>query len=100
MPFERALALADLPEGGHSKVFVGGQPILVSRLDGQVFAIHDTCLHRGGSLASGPLEGGVVTCPLHFWGFDARTGVCVQVPSLALKAFPTKVDDGEVYIEV
>jgi nitrite reductase (NADH) small subunit len=100
MPFERALSLRDLPLGAHAKVFVGGQPLLLSHLDGQVFAVHDTCLHRGGSLAAGPLQDGVITCPLHFWGFDVRTGVCTQVPSLALKAFPTKIDDGEVYVEI
>ncbi len=100
MPFERALPLTELPLGTHAKVSVGGQPILLAHLDGQVFAVHDTCLHRGGSLSAGPLEGDVVVCPLHFWGFNVRTGVCVQVPTACLKVYATKVEDGEVHVEV
>ncbi len=100
MPFERVLSLDQLPTGAHTKAFAAGLPILLSNLDGQVYAVHDTCLHRGGSLAAGLLEDGVITCPLHFWGFDVRTGVCTQVPSMALKVFVTKVENGEVYVEV
>jgi nitrite reductase (NADH) small subunit len=100
MPFERALSLEALPAGTHSKVFLGGQPILLSNLDGQVHAVHDTCLHRGGSLATGSSEGEWVTCPLHFWVFSMKTGICTQVPSIVLRVFATKVENGDVYVEV
>lgn len=99
MPFERALSLAELPEGKHTKVFLAQQNILLARVGGQVYASSDVCLHRGGSLATGPLDGELVTCPLHFWVFNVRTGACEQVPSIVLKTFPTKVENGEVYIE-
>ena len=100
MPFERALALDQLAPGSHAKVFAGGQPILLSNLDGRVHAVHDTCLHRGGSLYAGDYEGEEVVCPLHFWGFNLKTGVCTQVPSAVLRVFPTKVENGEIYVEV
>lgn len=100
MAFERALAAAELAPGTHTKVILAGQPILLTHTDDGFHAVHDTCLHRGGSLAAGPVEDGVVTCPLHFWGFDVKTGVCTQVPTMALRVFPTKVENGEVFIEV
>jgi nitrite reductase/ring-hydroxylating ferredoxin subunit len=100
MPFERALAAAELAPGAHSKVLLGGQPILLANQDGQFYAIRDTCVHRGGSLAAGVLEGQTIVCPLHYWGFDVKSGVCNQVPSMALKTFATKVENGEVYVEV
>jgi 3-phenylpropionate/trans-cinnamate dioxygenase ferredoxin subunit len=100
MPFERALAATELAPGAHTKVIVGGQPILLSNLDGQFHAVHNVCLHRGGDLAAGEMQDGVVVCPLHFWGFDVKSGVCTQVPSMALKVFATKVENGEVYVEV
>jgi nitrite reductase/ring-hydroxylating ferredoxin subunit len=84
----------------HRKVLLGGQPILLSNLDGQFHAVHDVCLHRGGSLSVGALEGATVICPLHYWGFDLKNGVCTQVPSMVLKTFATKVENGEVYVEV
>lgn len=100
MPFERALALAELAPGQHRRAFLGGQMILLANVAGEVHAVSDVCLHRGGSLAGGPLEGDLVTCPLHFWTFSVRTGACVQVPSIALKVFPTKLENDEVYVEV
>jgi nitrite reductase/ring-hydroxylating ferredoxin subunit len=100
MPFERVLNSAELAPGASRKVLLGGQSILLSNLDGAFYAVHNTCLHRGGSLAEGPLENGAVVCPLHFWAFDLKSGACVQVPSMALKTFATKVENGEVYIDV
>ena len=92
---EGALAL-----GGHQRVEPGGVPVLIARLEDGWHAVSDICLHRGASLAAGPLEGAGVTCHLHFWRFDVRTGACEQVPGMALKRFPTKVEDGTVYVEI
>lgn len=100
MPFERALSLSELGPGQHSRVVLNGQAILLANLAGEIHAVSDVCLHRGGSLAGGPLEGDLATCPLHFWTFSVRTGACVQVPSIVLKVFPTKIENGEVHVEV
>ena len=100
MPWEFAIEAAALPEGQNVKVTLGGQPIMLSRLDGGFHAVHDTCLHRGASLSVAPLQGRKVSCHLHFWTFDACTGVCEQVPSLGLRVFATKTEEGKVYVEV
>lgn len=100
MPWLKALPATELALGAHARVDLGGQPILLAHLDDGWHAVHDTCLHRGASLAAGPLEGGVVTCHLHFWSFDVRTGACTQVPSAQLRVFPVKVEEGDVYVEV
>ena len=100
MPFEYALDETALALGQHTKVLLGGQPILLSHLDDGFHAVHDTCLHRGASLSVGPLEGRTVTCHLHFWTFDVCDGACTQVPSIRLRVFPTKVEEGKVYVDV
>lgn len=100
MPWLRALAEAELPLGAHTRVDLGGQAVLLSRLDDGYHAVHDICLHRGASLAAGPLEDGIITCHLHFWSFDARTGACTQVPGLALRVFNVKVEEGDVHVEI
>lgn len=100
MPFERALSLSELAPGQHSRVLLAEQMILLANVAGEIYAVSDVCLHRGGSLAGGPLEGDLVTCPLHFWTFSVRTGACVQVPSIVLKVFPTKLENDEVFVEV
>jgi nitrite reductase/ring-hydroxylating ferredoxin subunit len=100
MPWHKALAIESLPLGAHTRVELQGQAILLSHLDDGFFAVHDVCLHRGASLAAGPLENGLITCHLHFWAFDARNGACAQVPGLALRAFNTKTEEGDLYVEI
>lgn len=48
--------------------------VLVANVDGEVYAIEDACNHAGASLADGPLRGCQITCPMHGYVFDVRTG--------------------------
>lgn len=100
MPWLEALPEADLPLGAHTQLTLAGQDILLAHLDDGFHAVHDRCLHRGASLAAGPVEDGVVTCHLHFWSFDLRTGASTQVPGLALRVFPVKSEKGMIHVEV
>ena len=100
MAWQRALAAAELPLGAHTRVDLGGQPILLCHLQDGFHAVHDVCLHRGASLAAGPLEDGRITCHLHFWSFDVRSGACIQVPSIQLRVFPVKIEAEDVHVEI
>jgi nitrite reductase (NADH) small subunit len=42
--------------------------------DDKVYAIEDSCPHRGGPLSQGIVHGAQVTCPLHNWVFSLETG--------------------------
>ena len=43
--------------------------------------LSDTCVHRGGSLSRGKIEGDCVQCPYHGWQFGGD-GHCRLIPSL------------------
>src|SRR5437879_7769330 len=59
-------------------------PLVLGRTsDGKVFAMRDSCPHRGIPLSYGRLDGKVVECCYHGWRFDACTGQCVGIPSLS-----------------
>ncbi len=49
---------------------------------GQARVLTDTCVHRGGSLGLGKIQGNAVACPYHGWQFGGD-GRCVKIPSLA-----------------
>jgi nitrite reductase/ring-hydroxylating ferredoxin subunit len=100
MAWEPALPAADLAPGALKSVELAGTPVLLSRLDDGVHAVHATCLHRGVSLGDGSVDGGVVTCSAHFWSFDLRTGVCTQIPDQGLRVFNVKEEEGMLYVEV
>lgn len=58
-------------------VTVGAHRIAVFRTREGFHALAATCPHRGGPLADGIVADSCVTCPLHNWRFDLRTGAGV-----------------------
>jgi nitrite reductase (NADH) small subunit len=93
--------LAAVPERGARVVRAGGLDIAVFRTGAdQVFALRDRCPHRGGPLSQGIVHGERVTCPLHDWVIDLKTGNAVGADTGCTAAFATRVVDGRVAIDV
>jgi phenylpropionate dioxygenase-like ring-hydroxylating dioxygenase large terminal subunit len=58
-------------------------PLVLGRAsDGRVFAMRDSCPHRGIPLSYGRFDGQTVECSYHGWKFEACTGRCIEIPSL------------------
>jgi nitrite reductase (NADH) small subunit len=66
--------LGDFTSGVPVRVETPVGPVLVVRVDDDVFAVSDACPHRGTSLATGLFRGTTITCPAHLWRFDVRDG--------------------------
>lgn len=77
--FHRVLPAAALAEGVPAACDVEGTPICLVRSGGVVHAFDDRCPHRGTPLSLGTVADGVVTCSLHTWQFDVRTGEPVRL---------------------
>ena len=93
--------LDGLPPRGARVVRVGVIDIAVFRTgEGQVFALRDQCPHRGGPLSQGIVHGYRVTCPLHEWVIDLRSGNAVGADTGCTPAFVARVTDGRVEIDV
>ena len=98
--FVRVGQLTDFPSGSLKTVEVAGKQVLVVNLDGELFAIENTCTHRGGPLNEGALEGRVVTCPWHGGQFDVTTGKVVgPPPQMDERRFSVKVQGNDVMIK-
>jgi nitrite reductase (NADH) small subunit len=67
---------------------------------GVFYVTDNTCLHRGGPLGDGFLEGTLVTCPWHGWQYDVRTGQHEGGPASQVKTYPAVVEDGKVKIRI
>ncbi len=58
------------------------QEIAVYRgMNGDVYAIENTCLHKGVALSKGEVQGNELVCPYHGWRFNGQ-GQCVGIPYL------------------
>ncbi|WP_425049549.1 nitrite reductase small subunit NirD [Psychromarinibacter sp. S121] len=65
--------------------------------DDRVFAVTNTCPHKGGPLSEGIVHGNKVTCPLHNSVFDLETGAGTD--GYAIETYPVRVEDGRVLID-
>ena len=99
MPRVKVLEIASLPDGQVSLVIVDGEDVALFRRGAEIFALGNTCPHQGGSLGDGFVEGDIVTCPLHGWEFDLRSGACMTVPGESVPRFEVTVDSGAVFVE-
>lgn len=72
-----AVCLAsDLARAGKLVVDVADTPVLLLWNDGNIIAMHDTCIHKGRSLSDGVVFAGRLVCAGHQWAYDLQTGYC------------------------
>ena len=96
----KVASIDDVPEDGGLCVEVRGRRIALFRIDGEVFAIDDTCTHAEASLSEGEIAGDEVMCPLHFATFNIRTGACTGPPADEdVRSYSTRIVGGDVEIE-
>lgn len=98
--FVRVADAAELEPGQCKTVVAEGRMIALCNVGGVFYAIDNTCIHRGGPLGEGYLEGPTLACPWHGWTYDVTTGVCPVNPNLAVKTYPVKVEGADVHVAV
>jgi len=97
--YVKAIAAADLGPGQGTEVSVAGKAVAIFNVGGAFYALSNTCLHRGGPLGQGFVEGSTVTCPWHNWTWDVTTGANVVNGDLKVACYATRVEDGQVLVE-
>lgn len=86
VPDDRCIAIAD------------GAAIAI-RVDDEVVAFQNRCLHQESPLAEGRVFGGQLGCPLHFWRYELPSGRHTGNRG-TLPSYPVEVIDGEVFVEI
>ena len=68
--------------------------------DDRIFAINNSCPHKGGPLSEGIVYGDKIACPLHSWKISLVDGKADEPDVGQTACFNTKVEDGFVYLEI
>ena len=100
MSFCRVASFDDLWSGEMTSVRTGGRSVLLINVDGAVSAYEDRCRHQGVPLVSGNLMGHVLTCAVHAWQYDVRTGKGMNPCNVSLHRYPVKVLGGDIWVDV
>ena len=89
----------DVPLLEGRSVTVAGRRLAVFRTADGYRAIDAACPHQGGPLADGLVAEHCVTCPLHGWRFDLRTGAGLgNHPGVTVHEVHER--DGELWLRV
>ncbi len=79
-------------------VAANGLDVVVVRVDGEMFAFENSCPHQHFSLLhQGTVEGCTITCPMHGWTFDMKTGSATNGNG-KLRMMPVKCEDDAVWV--
>ena len=97
--FHAVCSLDDIPVGGRRSVDVAGEEVTLLRLgDEHVVALANRCPHQNGRLGDGPVVGGQITCPMHQWRFDLRTGVTRRDRRVVARLYRVRVEGASVAV--
>jgi nitrite reductase (NADH) small subunit len=93
--------LSNIPIRGARRLCFGhgGRPIAVFRTgENSVFALIDECPHRKGPLSEGIVSGETVTCPLHNWIIELKTGEALGPDDGTAQPIAVRIVEGEIHI--
>lgn len=101
---DRFVAIArveDVLPGESLEIDVNGQPVaLFHTRDGDWIATDGRCPHEQGPLVDCILGNGRLTCPIHSYSFDIKTGACDNPDIGTLTVYPVEIRDDAVWIDL
>lgn len=98
--FVKAAKSVEVRPGEARTVECAGRSIALCNVEGRFHALDNTCLHRGGPLGEGFLDGTLLTCPWHGWQYDVTTGQVAANPAMKVDVHATRVEGDDVLVEV
>lgn len=99
MALVKVAKASDLSPGKGKTVVANGKEIALFNIGGKFYAISSKCVHKGGPLGEGELDGSTVTCPWHGWEYDVKTGQGITTP-VSVETYPVRVEGEDVMVEV
>ena len=96
MGYERACAVAEIPDDESLGVTVGRYDLALARHGDEVFALQDLCSHAAVALSEGEVANCTIECWLHGSTFDLRTGKPTTFPATEpVATFPVEIRDAD-----
>lgn len=90
----------ELPENELIVREVGGQSVILARLENNVVCYQNACAHLGMPLDMSELKDGVLTCSYHAFEYLIKSGECLTVPEVQLQTHAVRVIDNKVEVSL
>jgi toluene monooxygenase system ferredoxin subunit len=91
--------VADVPENGLKECEAeGGLKLVVANAGGEFFGFQAQCPHQDVPLCEGLFDGSTLTCHMHLWQWDVRTGAPQGIAEAPLQRYPLVRDGDALYL--
>ncbi len=91
--------VAEIPENGLKECEVeGGLKLVVANSGGEFFGFQAVCPHQDVPLCEGLFDGSVLTCHMHLWQWDVRSGAPLGLAEAPLQRYPLAVEGDSLYL--
>ena len=101
MALIKLTSVSELPAPDEAREFpCGDKTICVANVDGEIHAMDNVCLHRGGPLGQGMIENGKLICPWHAWAWDPKTGQAANNADVKVAVYPVRIEGDDVLVEL
>ncbi len=91
---------SELKPGQARSISLLAKPYAVFNVNGNLYGMDGGCGHMKANLAAGRLTGEIVSCLMHGWEYNVRTGDCLTTATEPLKTYPVKIEDELIWIGV
>lgn len=88
------------PAGGRALFEFDDRSLALFNVEGDLYAIDDSCPHQGASLCGGRLQGRVIQCCAHGLRFDLRSGYLLNSTAVKVASYPVEIIDGQAFIVI
>jgi toluene monooxygenase system ferredoxin subunit len=91
--------VADVPENGLKECETeDGQKLVVANAGGEFYGFQASCPHQEVPLCEGLFDGSTLTCHMHLWQWDVRTGEPRGIAEAPLQLFPLAREGEALYL--
>jgi toluene monooxygenase system ferredoxin subunit len=91
--------VADVPENELREFEAeGGLKLVVANAGGEFFGFQASCPHQDVPLCEGLFDGSTLTCHMHLWQWDVRTGAPLGIAEAPLQRYPLSCNGDSVYL--
>jgi toluene monooxygenase system ferredoxin subunit len=86
------------PNGLKECAIEGGLKLVVANAGGEFFGYQAMCPHQDVALCEGLFDGSTLTCHMHLWQWDIRTGAALGLAEAPLQRYPLALEGDAVYL--
>ena len=91
--------VADVPENSLKECEAdGGLKLVVANAGGEFVGFQAMCPHQDVPLCEGLFDGQTLTCHMHLWQWDVRTGAPLGIAEAPLQRYPLAREGDAIYL--